>query len=54
MIYFTILRTFIAYILLLLATRLMGRKMISQMTFFDFTVGIMLGTVAGSLALSSK
>ncbi|GLC31347.1 YetF domain-containing protein [Clostridium omnivorum] len=45
------LRTIGAYLLLLLLTRLMGRKLISQMTFFDFTVGITAGTITGVVAL---
>lgn len=31
----------------------MGRKLISQMTFFDFTVGITAGTITGVVALGN-
>lgn len=48
---FSAIRTVYAYLLLMLAIRLMGRKAISQMTFFDFAVGITLGSVTANLAL---
>ncbi|MFT9497345.1 YetF domain-containing protein [Anaerosolibacter sp.] len=44
-------RTVIAYFVLLILSRIMGRKMISQMTFFDFAVGITIGSVTANLAL---
>ena len=44
-------RTVIAYFVLLILSRAMGRKMISQMTFFDFAVGITIGSVTANLAL---
>jgi uncharacterized membrane protein YcaP (DUF421 family) len=43
------LRAFIAYILILTVARLMGRKAISQMTFFDFCVAITLGSVTANI-----
>lgn len=46
----TITKTFIAtifvYFITLFFTRLLGRKLIQQMTFFDFVIGIMLGSAA--------
>ncbi|KGX85626.1 YetF domain-containing protein [Pontibacillus marinus] len=45
------LRIAIAFITLLLLTRLMGRKEISQLTFFNFVSAIAVGTVAGSLTI---
>lgn len=36
----------IVYLLSLFLCRAMGRKLISQMTFFDFVVGIMIGSAA--------
>ncbi len=44
----TAIRTAIIYFSLLYLCRLMGRKMISQMTFFDFVVGITIGSVAAN------
>ncbi|WP_010249869.1 DUF421 domain-containing protein [Acetivibrio cellulolyticus] len=47
----SIIRAVVAYLLLLLVARLMGRKSLSQMTFFDFAVIITLGSVTASLAM---
>ncbi|KUO60140.1 MAG: hypothetical protein APF84_00085 [Gracilibacter sp. BRH_c7a] len=45
------LRAVTIYLILLLLTRIMGRKMISQMTFFDFVIGILIGSVAANSAI---
>ncbi|PKM96445.1 MAG: hypothetical protein CVU84_01670 [Firmicutes bacterium HGW-Firmicutes-1] len=47
----SIFRATIAYLLLLGVTRLMGRKGLSQMTFFDFSVIITLGSVTANLSM---
>ncbi len=47
-------RAVVLYFTLLILSRIMGRKMISQMTFFDFAVGITIGSVAGSAALGQN
>lgn len=47
-------RIFIAYFLLLTLTRIMGRKMVSQITFFDFVVGVIVGSVAANLSVSQR
>lgn len=44
-------KSLFAFILLLIVARLMGRKAISQMTFFDFVVGISLGSITANLAM---
>lgn len=44
-------RVVIAYLLLLAIVRFMGRKSLSQMTFFNFTVIIVLGSIAANLAM---
>ena len=46
------LKTFIAYILLLILTRMMGRKMVAQVTFFDFVVAIIVGSVVANMAVN--
>ena len=38
----------IIYLLLIALARIIGRKLLGQLTFFDFVTGITLGTVAGS------
>ena len=56
--YEQILTTFIrgsaTYFFVLILTRLMGRKLISQMTFFDFVVGISIGSLTANLAMGPK
>jgi len=49
-----LLRLSIAFITLLALTRLMGRKEISQMTFFNFVSAISIGTLGASLAIDSS
>jgi uncharacterized membrane protein YcaP (DUF421 family) len=46
-----ILRLALAFITLLALTRIMGRKEISQMTFFNFVSAISIGTIGASLAI---
>ncbi|MBU8918161.1 DUF421 domain-containing protein [Bacillus sp. FJAT-29953] len=40
-----------AFVVLLLLTRLLGRKQVSQLTFFNYITGISIGTIAGSLTV---
>ena len=47
------LRLILSFVVLLTFTRLMGRKEISQMTFFNFVSAIALGTLGASLAVDS-
>ncbi len=47
-----LLRITLSFFTLLLLTRLMGRKELSQMTFFNFVSGITIGSIAASLAVS--
>ncbi|WP_238882627.1 DUF421 domain-containing protein [Clostridium sp. YIM B02551] len=42
------------YIILLVFGRIIGRKLISRITFFDFIVGITLGSIAVRIALGSQ
>lgn len=48
------LRAFISFVLLLLLAKLMGAKQISQMTFFDYIVGISIGSIAAVLAIDDQ
>ncbi|WP_067729622.1 DUF421 domain-containing protein [Oceanobacillus damuensis] len=48
------LRIVLAFVTLLVLTRLMGRKELSQMTFFNFVSGIAIGTIGGSLVIDSS
>jgi uncharacterized membrane protein YcaP (DUF421 family) len=42
-------RIFLSFLTLLILTRIMGRKEISQMTFFNFVSAITIGTISGAL-----
>lgn len=44
----TIIRSIGVYVLALFLTRMMGRKLISQMTFFDFVVGVSMGSIVAN------
>ncbi len=49
-----LLRLVISFVTLLVLTRIMGRKEISQMTFFNFISAISIGTIGASLAIDSS
>lgn len=46
----TVLATLLSIVVLFLLTKLMGSKQVSQMTMFDYVVGITIGSVAAELA----
>lgn len=46
-----LLRSVITFIGLLVLTLLMGRKQLSQITFFDYIVGITIGSIAASIVV---
>lgn len=50
----TILRVTISFLVLFLLARLMGRKEIGQMTFFNWTTAIGIGSIAGNLAVNES
>lgn len=41
-----LIRSAVTYIILVVFTRIMGRKQISQLTYFDYVVGITIGSIA--------
>jgi uncharacterized membrane protein YcaP (DUF421 family) len=47
-----IINTTIALLVLLIVTRIMGRKSIAQLTFFDYVIGITIGSIASSMAVN--
>lgn len=51
-IYDLLTRIGVFFLVLLILTRLMGRKEISQMTFFNFVSAMSIGTIAGSVVIS--
>lgn len=38
----------IVFVLLITLTRIIGKKLLAQMTFFDFVIGITIGTIGGA------
>ncbi|PJI10457.1 MULTISPECIES: DUF421 domain-containing protein [Clostridium] len=49
-----LIRSMAVYILALFFTRLMGRKLISQMTFFDFVMGVSMGAIIANAIVGKK
>lgn len=49
-----VIRTIFTYIILLILGRIIGRKLISRITFFDFIIGITLGSIAVRISLGSE
>lgn len=49
---FLIVETIISIVVLFLATKLIGRKQISQLNIFDFIIGITLGNIAAEMAVN--
>lgn len=45
-------RSSIAFFTLLLFVRLMGKQQVAQLTFFDYIVGITIGSIASSLSVA--
>lgn len=49
-----IVRITLGYVILFILTRIMGRKEISQMTFFNFVSAIAIGSIAANLVVSQN
>ncbi|MBY7142579.1 DUF421 domain-containing protein [Virgibacillus sp. NKC19-3] len=49
-----LLRSIIAFLLLFLMARIMGKKQISQLTFFDYCVGITIGSIAATMSVDQN
>lgn len=43
-----------SFIILLILTRLMGRKQLSQLTFFNYITGITLGSIAANITIGNN
>jgi uncharacterized membrane protein YcaP (DUF421 family) len=46
-----IIRTALAFVLMLLSARLLGKQMIARMTYFNFVANITLGSLTGAIVL---
>lgn len=53
-VYEAIWHTLIGFIYLLFLTRIMGRKQIAQLTFFDYVTGISIGSIAAVVAVDQS
>ena len=47
-------KSFVIYFVLLIFTRAMGKKQMSQLTFFDYIVGITIGGIASSASVDKN
>ena len=47
-------RSVVTYFILVFFTRIMGRKQISQLTYFDYVVGITIGSIASVASLDKN
>lgn len=48
------LRTLVSYLVLIIMTRVMGKKQLSHLTFFNYVTGITIGSMAASLVTDSN
>ncbi|WP_071394663.1 DUF421 domain-containing protein [Bacillus tuaregi] len=46
-------RSFLSFIVLFILARILGKKQISQLTFFDYVVGIVIGDMASTVAIDA-
>jgi uncharacterized membrane protein YcaP (DUF421 family) len=44
-------RAFLSFLILLTLARILGKKQISHLTFFDYVVGIVIGDIAATIAI---
>jgi uncharacterized membrane protein YcaP (DUF421 family) len=49
-----ILKSLASVVILFILTRIMGKKQLSQLTFFDYVVGISIGSIAAAFAVDSS
>lgn len=49
-----LIRSVITYFVLLLFARIMGRKQIAQLTYFDYVLGITIGSIAASASVDKN
>ncbi|MDP4144263.1 MAG: DUF421 domain-containing protein [Bacillota bacterium] len=49
-----IIRSLLSILILFFMTRLMGKKQISQLSFFDYVVGITIGSIAAAFSVDNR
>ncbi len=50
-IFVVMIRSFISFIALLVLVRIMGKQQVAELTFFDYVVGITIGSIASTLSV---
>src|SRR5690625_1884436 len=48
-----VIRTVLSFIVLLILARLLGKKQIAQLTFFDYITGITIGNISAQMAVDT-
>lgn len=48
-----IVRSLISFLVIFVLARILGKKQLSQLTFFDYVVGIVIGSMASSIAVDT-
>lgn len=46
-------KTLVVFAVLVALTRIIGRRLLAQLTFFDFVIGVTIGTMGGSYVVTS-
>lgn len=49
-----LIRSIVSFLLLMMMARIMGKKQISQLTFFDYCVGITIGSIAATMSVDQN
>lgn len=49
-----LIRSIASFLVLLALTRIMGKKQLSQLTFFDYVVGITIGSIAATMSVDQN
>ncbi|CUU48618.1 YetF domain-containing protein [Clostridium beijerinckii] len=52
--YYSLIRTTIIFIVLMVLTRVLGKKQVSQLTFFNYVTGITVGSIAANMVSESN
>lgn len=53
-IYIVSIKSIISVSILFILTKIMGKKQISQLTLFDYVIGISIGSIAAELAINES
>ena len=51
---FVVLRSFVSLIVLFVLTKMLGKRQISQLSAFDYVIGISMGSIAAEMAINES